>query len=824
VYLTGKKPFKQPNWLGASLKDYNAQRDKDKILNEFNNNPGLYGYGLVAGLQPAGYHILCIDIDIDNDCKELARKRYEEFFQKYSISYHLETTKSGRYHIFFAVDKVSDELKKLIELVSDCGAKKYIHGTEKDGKIEILGLDGRHTVTVYDGIINDEKPVIVLPLNVTSLEYIQQSISKFEDEINGKTQGEFDDDVINKLEMTFRLMRKYNLIDGWKIDSIVSGFCVKNQIPDDKIFEIFKVIFGDEYDEKKTQYIIKKTKEKIEIDLLPGTGSVVYQAKRLLKSGLLSDEETKQVKDFLETIRRSKRDKDDLELREYLEGVEEVYLYSSVDKYGERKGTYYIEEYYIEKEDGGDKEVWYVEIESDEPNAIFKRHTIKNGPKFVCAKVDIKRIIKEKKALFEVVINDEFTYTPSFDFKRLDDLVEEIASECAAISPEFDMPRFKKYLRLKLKDFKRDPENRKPSIISRITGWNDDFSYFYHYDLNNNKHELHKEHTLYRQRKAESFNQEEQHKFVFKLLEEGKLLSVFLTISGSSILLKPLNLQPFTVIITGNPGAGKTTACLIATSLFYKSDEILLTPDTTRVGLELKLASLNSLPFVVDEGALAEDSELLKRLIFGVASKKGRTRGRKDLTVDTKDIISNVFWTSETTDIDEIKRGGAFRRMIHITVESWKDFTELFDIDNMSTTPNELYTGCGVDYIKFAIENLNKIRERFNRETKDFGIKYKGVTGIAKTIYAGIILLEEFYKQHYNIVSFAELRKRVDVLLNEVKDRFQAVKDDVVESFQQYLYANLSSSLLYLNMLEMVPGGYKYAVDTPKGKRTIRRI
>jgi hypothetical protein len=263
-----------------------------------------------------------------------------------------------------------------------------------------------------------------------------------------------------------------------KIESILSGFCVKNQIPDDKIFKIFEAVYSDEYDEQRTKYIIKKTKEKIDkIDLIPGTGSVIYRVKQLLRSRLLTDEETKQVKDFIETIKRTKRDKDDLELRDYLEGVEEVYLYNSEYKYGARKGKYYEEEYFIEKEDDGDKEVWYVEIESDEPHAIFKKHIIKSK-KFVSVKVDIKRIIKDRKRFFEVIINDEIPYTPSSDFKRLDDLVEEIASECADITPEFDMPRFKKYLRLKLKEFRRDRDNRKPCAISKVTGWNDDFHIF----------------------------------------------------------------------------------------------------------------------------------------------------------------------------------------------------------------------------------------------------------------------------------------------------------------------------------------------------------
>jgi hypothetical protein len=155
--------------------------------------------------------------------------------------------------------------------------------------------------------------------------------------------------------------------------------------------------------------------------------------------------------------------------------------------------------------------------------------------------------------------------------------------------------------------------------------------------------------------------------------------------------------------------------------------------------------------------------------------------------------LSNVFWTSEVSDADDIKRGGAYRRFIHLVVKVWQDFTERFDINNMPQAPNELYSGCGVDYIKYLIKNMDKIRKRFNKETMYFPIKYKEITGIAKTCHAGIIFLEEFYKYYYNLeetFTFKELRKEVDKILEETLKTFTAVKDNVVFALQQYLFEN----------------------------------
>jgi len=251
-----------------------------------------------------------------------------------------------------------------------------------------------------------------------------------------------------------------------------------------------------------------------------------------------------------------------------------------------------------------------------------------------------------------------------------------------------------------------------------------------------------------------------------------------LVASVSSLFIKPFNIPGITVILGGNSGAGKTTSSLMATSLFYYSDDVLLNAQATKTALELIISSLNSLPVLIDEGALAGVG-MISDLIFSVHSGAGKTRGRKDLTVDFKELKSNVFWTTETTDIDELRRTGAYRRMLYLVIKSWNDFTSLFRPEDRI---NEQYAGCGVDYIKYAIEHMEDIKKAFKEETYSFSSKYREITTIGLNLYAGLILLEKFYD-----TKFYELRNTIDKVLDDAKALFIENKENVVEKLKGFL-------------------------------------
>jgi hypothetical protein len=558
------------------------------------------------------------------------------------------------------------------------------------------------------------------------------------------------------------------------------------------VIEAFKSIYGSDYDEKRTIYLLNRTKKR-DLELLPSLGSVYYYIDTALNSGVeLEAYERELLKAALEDLKSSGYS--DYELPEYLKNMEDAILDYSIKMSSKDGKVYYKEGYFIEQNVNGIKKVIYINIITSEKGGIYKSHTLDGKIKEVGIKADIIRLVKDGKiTAYELLINDKEVYKPSFNFSKIDDVIHEITLIALPYTMLFDNALYKRYLDRKIAEFIKENGEPIPCIVGKQTGWSDDLRFFFHYGLDDKYHELSKEHTLYKKGKAVIKNKEEQHKFVKALLREGKLLGVLLVASVSSVFIKPFGIPGITVILGGNSGAGKTTSCLIATSLFYYSDDVLLNAQTTKTGLELTISSLNSLPILIDEGALAGFNLSLSDVVFMVNSGTGKTRGRKDLSVDFKELKSNVFWTTETTDIDELKRTGAFRRMLYLVVKSWNDLTEILEAGYRI---NEEYAGCGVDYIKYAIEHMEEIKKAFKKETEDFSSKYREITPIALNLYSGLILLEKFYNTRFD-----SLRETIDKVIDDAKSLFIENKENVVEKLKEFLnkWLHIHFHVLYKN-------------------------
>jgi hypothetical protein len=84
--------------------------------------------------------------------------------------------------------------------------------------------------------------------------------------------------VIDKIVEFFKLVRKYNYLNGWEIDKVISSICVTNELDGYLTHRIFEEIYDEEYDEDTTDYVVDLTREK-DPQYLPTIASVIYHAK-----------------------------------------------------------------------------------------------------------------------------------------------------------------------------------------------------------------------------------------------------------------------------------------------------------------------------------------------------------------------------------------------------------------------------------------------------------------------------------------------------------------------------------------------------------------
>jgi len=786
---------KKPNWLGMTASTYKA--DLELLLNEYMKNPDGYGYGVVVGEQLEGkFSLVAIDVDIDTEeCKERISREIEARLTKHGIHYYKEITKSNRIHYYILLDKITEEIESISKLPYPEECFKYKYAKPAPGEIELFAKKNRYII-IYNGNINDEDPyttceTLVISDHLGFIDYLREWIKDFTDETtieDNEPDEEPSKDPIKVLEIkdklslftkiveAYKIIRNHNIVNGWEIEKVLSAYCIRENITTEEAIEGFKAIYDSEYDEKRTIKLLENTKKK-DLKLLPNLGSVYYHIALALDSDRLNDNE----KELLETVLDDLKNLgySNYQMPDYLKNAENVYLDKSSLQLGKDNKPYYKESYFIEQNINGTKKVVYVSIKASHYKGIYKPHKLEHE-KDAGVKAEIIRGIKEGKFEdYEYLLNDKIIYRPSFNFFKVDNLVDEIGLISMKYSKFFDVGLYKRYLDMKTRLYRTENNDPPPCIISKNTGWSDDLRFFYHPNLNDNYHELHSDHVLYKNNKDLVIEKEKQHELVKAILEEGKLLAVLLTASASSLVLKPFKIPGITYVVSGTGGAGKTTSSLIATSLFYYSDDHLTDAYTSKTGLELMIASLNSLPVLIDEAALAGTNYTLQDLIFMVTSGKGKTRGRKDLSLDFKHLKSNVFWTTETTDIDELRRSGAFRRMMYIVARSWNDFTSLFEAKDKI---NEKYSGCGVDYIKYLINHMDDVKKAFKEQTEKLCTEYGDISLITLNIYGGLTLLEAYYNTKFNA-----LRKTINKLLTEAKARFIDSRDNVVIQVMDYL-------------------------------------
>ena len=196
---------------------------------------------------------------------------------------------------------------------------------------------------------------------------------------------------------------------------------------------------------------------------------------------------------------------------------------------------------------------------------------------------------------------------------------------------------------------------------------------------------------------------------------------LFMSISLASVLLKPLNMQPFIANLWGLTGRGKTCVLKLATSIWSNPDDgkYIVDGDTTSTALFSKASVLKSLPLCIDDFSKVDLKRLsMESLIYTLCSGADRNRANIDGSLKLlKTWNGSIITTFERPMIDENMKGGAVNRVLDIEIPN-KDIFE--DPGRVFETIQNNYGFLGELFIKRVLEipkdKLYEMRKDFEKK------------------------------------------------------------------------------------------------------------
>lgn len=192
--------------------------------------------------------------------------------------------------------------------------------------------------------------------------------------------------------------------------------------------------------------------------------------------------------------------------------------------------------------------------------------------------------------------------------------------------------------------------------------------------------------------------------------------------SFASALIEPLGLLPFFLHIWGSTGVGKSVLLRIAASVWGASNagELVLSFNSTGVGMEMLASCLNSIPLCLDELQIQSSAGIkdFDKVIYQLTEGVGRTRGAKTGGLQRVNTWKNCIITNGEHPISNASSGGgAVNRVIEFECAE-KVYSDLV---GLCAIINENYGFAGREFITYlqsdgALERVNEIQKEFYRE------------------------------------------------------------------------------------------------------------
>lgn len=196
---------------------------------------------------------------------------------------------------------------------------------------------------------------------------------------------------------------------------------------------------------------------------------------------------------------------------------------------------------------------------------------------------------------------------------------------------------------------------------------------------------------------------------------KNPIAQMMLAGSFASPLLQVIGHRNFIVHVWGASKGGKTAAMKAALSIWGNPERIMVSFNTTLVGLERTCEFLAHLPLGVDERQLAGDKqEFLDKLVYAVSAGQGKVRGDKRGGLQAK-----AFWnlvvltTGEESLAGDTSHSGVRTRALELYGIPLPDEREA---QNVHRVTDRSYGHAGQIYIQHVLEKLRENKEFFHEE------------------------------------------------------------------------------------------------------------
>jgi uncharacterized protein (DUF927 family) len=281
-------------------------------------------------------------------------------------------------------------------------------------------------------------------------------------------------------------------------------------------------------------------------------------------------------------------------------------------------------------------------------------------------------------------------------------------------------------------------------------------------------------------------------------------------------------------------GSGKSTAQMVANSVFGHPDDLLMKKEDTYASKMHMLGMMNSLVFTVDE-ITNEKAEILSDYAYGFTSGRGKHR----MEAQTNKLRSNsTTWCNFTITsgnasvVDALQQhkstaDGELRRVLEVAVQTYTGHSKA-EIDVVFGKLNDNYGVAGPIYIQYILENLPAVQDALYRMQakidKELGLdqtdRYYSClltcafvgAKIAQSLLLHDIEIKRVYRAAVEFTQQARISTR-----NEVGDLLLVAQ----ETLASFINENVNNALVINHPVK--GGGMPSApIQSPKGQLKMR--